>query len=157
MRSFDQLELGIETGIVKFFDSRDNKRYGFIVLDSGEEIFFHYNDGRIPGANICGLDWYMPNIDSETVLDYPKAGDRLFFERSKAKKGPKASPWTSQEYYKETSEKMWCPCGHHLEDHDGYSYCRECDCPNFGEPTENWETHSITYLDNDPCSIQFVE
>ena len=34
----------METGTVKFFDSRDNKRFGFIRKAGGQEVFFHLND-----------------------------------------------------------------------------------------------------------------
>lgn len=37
----------MERGTVKWFDGRDGKRYGFILLPSGEEIFFHFNDGEL--------------------------------------------------------------------------------------------------------------
>mgnify|MGYP001613302669 CR=1 FL=1 len=35
-----------ETGTVKWFDAREGKRFGFIKLESGEELFFHFNDGQ---------------------------------------------------------------------------------------------------------------
>lgn len=146
MQSYEQLEPGIETGIVKFFDGRDNKRFGFIVLESGEEIFFHYNDGMIAAAGESCLVWYTPNRNSRTALDYPKSGERLYFQRAKGSKGPKASPWTSEKYYKEALEDLICPCGHHKTEHSlgGGESCEKCECPRFGEPFENWYTDSLT-------------
>ena len=131
------LEPGVETGIVKFFDSRDNKRFGFIKLESGEEIFFHFNDGRVATSEVDGwIHWLRPDEVYRSYLEYPKIGDRLMFERTQGKKGPKASPWTTEKYYKEASDQLWCPCGHHARDHERDAYCVKCDCQQFGEEGE---------------------
>lgn len=136
-----QMEPGVEKGRVVHFDSRDSKRYGFIHLDSGEEIFFHYNDGRIAAdGGWSGLCWDMPNRSSNTVLDYPNVGDTVYFIRSPGKKGPKASPWTAEEYYLQAVENRWCPCGHHILDHEHYGFCLKCGCPDFGTSPDEWET-----------------
>lgn len=132
------MKLRIETGVVKFFDGRDNKRFGFIVLESGEEIFFHYNDGRAPFVSRNALNWDFPNVNARTALDYPLAGNRLYFERAKGSNGrPKASPWTSQEHYEK--EALICSCDHHISEHHFGSNCGKCDCLYFGEPAQNWE------------------
>lgn len=79
----------MEKGTVKFFDSRDNKRFGFIRLESGEEIFFHANDGRKTEAK--GIE--VKFID-EPISGLPKVGNELVFERTVGGDGrPKASPW----------------------------------------------------------------
>lgn len=47
-------------------------------------------------------------------------------------------------------EQETCPCGHRHDQHymdDGSCEARHCDCPQFGEPTENWETFTSTNLD----------
>ena len=78
----------METGTVKFFDSRDNKRYGFIVVDGGGEIFFHFNDGENITTNKT-----KPSFCAGKVKRDPVKGDRIIFERRPGSKGAKASPW----------------------------------------------------------------
>ncbi len=153
------LEPGVEVGVVVFFDSRDNKRYGFVRDTDGKELFFHYNDGRI-AANYfeAGLGWEMPaNRSSDTILDYPRTGDELFFMRKPGLKGPKASPWTSKESYLQAAETRWCPCGHHIDDHDDGRSCLRCKCPDFGTPTESWETFTEVSFTEGPCGHKGYE
>lgn len=85
----------LESGKVKFFDSRDANRYGFIRLDSGKEIFFHENDYQKLNAddgnkfNFYGID------DTPRQI---KKGDKIYFERSEGSKGrDKACPWCFEE------------------------------------------------------------
>lgn len=80
----------MEIGTVKFFDSRDNKRFGFIAVDGGGEIFFHFNDGE----NIeAGGD--EPRFCGGKLNREPKKGDVIVFECNSGYKGqgPKAAPW----------------------------------------------------------------
>ena len=77
-----------ERGIVKFFDSRAEKRFGFILLPSGEEVFFHFNDGAPVEVGVDG-----PTINTRLRNREPNKGDALLFERSKNRKGAKAAPW----------------------------------------------------------------
>lgn len=95
-----------EFGVVKFFDEREGKKFGFLSVinmwggkPTGEEIFFHYNDRRsIHGNPFSGkaefsLDF---NLDNRS----PRQGDQLVFERALGSKGrDKASPWDYAEYY----------------------------------------------------------
>ncbi len=75
----------IEQGTVKFFDVREPKRFGFLKLESGEEIFFHYHDQVVGGRS---LGWEQT---------FPKPGDVIFFVRSNGQRGTKASPWVTAE------------------------------------------------------------
>jgi hypothetical protein len=94
--------LDLEHGIVKFFDDREGKKFGFLkVLDedsqeTGEEIFFHFNDGQF--VEIVGGDEikFTGRIAKNGVyLVYPQIGDKLAFDRASGKDGrDKASPWT---------------------------------------------------------------
>ncbi|NQV12234.1 cold shock domain-containing protein [Candidatus Uhrbacteria bacterium] len=70
-------------GHVKFFDSRDNKRFGFLLIDGGEgEVFFHLNDYVAPDNSMRG------------AKSMPKQGDRLVFKKTDGSQGrSKASPW----------------------------------------------------------------
>lgn len=85
----------METGTVKFFDNRDNKRFGFLSLDNGEEIFFHYNDGA---AVKRGLGRVVFDERSGLSRD-PRKGDRIAFERDRGRRGVKACPWTFADDY----------------------------------------------------------
>ena len=69
----------VEIGTVKFFDNRDNKRFGFITVEGGGEIFFHFNDGE--------------NAEGSKLEVEPKKGDTVVFRRKTSGKGPKAAPW----------------------------------------------------------------
>lgn len=79
------------TGIVKFFDSRDNKRFGFLRFDGQtNDIFFHFNDGcRI----IPGEDELPVFLENSRVVRDPQKGDRVFFNLRFNNKGSKACPW----------------------------------------------------------------
>lgn len=96
----------LEKGVVTFFDSRDNKRYGFIALRSGEEIFFHFNDGRDLRVEEDRLKWYLPSGKS---LADPKPGDVVVFQVEKGRKGLKAAPWTYERNYFREAKKLRPP------------------------------------------------
>lgn len=69
----------MEFGKVSFFDSRDNKRFGFIQTDSNKSVFFHFNNG----------------LDVEPQM--PKKGDRVICDMVESSKGPKANWWIYEE------------------------------------------------------------
>ncbi len=89
----------METSIVKFFDSRDNKRFGFLKLESGDEIFFHLSDGRMVtlGVGEPCMDYYNGSLSR-----VPRVGDAILFNRDQGRKGPKACPWV----FKDEFERM---------------------------------------------------
>lgn len=86
----------VEHGLVKVFFTEAGKKFGFIrVTDTegrptGEEIFFHYNDGR-PMLN--DHHFQGGNLSALPRLAEPKRGDKLIFERKTTKRGHRASPW----------------------------------------------------------------
>lgn len=86
-----------ETGTVKWFNAQEGKRFGFLTLASGEEIFFHFNDGQFiePGGNQPEFSGNPTRvIDGKTRrLADPKPEDKLVFRRSMGSKGDKAAPW----------------------------------------------------------------
>lgn len=84
----------MEKGFVKFFDNRDNKRFGFLRLETGEEIFFHFNDGAVPQAGVG-----QPELVEGVLKREPRKYDSVVFERSHGRKGDKASPWAFAEDY----------------------------------------------------------
>ncbi|NMB70094.1 cold shock domain-containing protein [candidate division WWE3 bacterium] len=84
------------TGTVKFFDSRPEKRFGFIVPDRlGPEIFFHLNDGQKVKAGRI-----QPEFDANSTPErVPLKGDRVVFNIGTGSKGPKAIPWGYESEY----------------------------------------------------------
>lgn len=95
----------MEKGKVKWFNSSENKLFGFITTESGGEIFFHFNDGRpvIPDNNKRETKFSdEPTIKTAGKtfsLRMPKVGDEVVFERRWAEKGDKASPWGYQSHF----------------------------------------------------------
>lgn len=89
-----------ERGVIKFFDSRKEKRFGFILLPSGDEIFFHFNEGR---AVKVGLE--TPSLMAAPARE-PAKGDILLFERSKNRKGDKAAPWCFASDWKRAEQEI---------------------------------------------------
>lgn len=78
----------LERGTVtKFFNAKD-RMYGFILLLSKEEIFFHLNDMTAVGLGLDIPKFLMAKPDRK-----PAKGDKLLFERSKNQKRFKAMPW----------------------------------------------------------------
>ena len=87
----------IEIATVKWFNSNDNKRFGFLTDKTGQDIFFHLNDGarteRYDASS--GLVWF----EQSNFKYMPKIGDKIAFVRVPNPKGPKALPWTPSEEY----------------------------------------------------------
>jgi len=75
------------TGKINFYDSRDDKRYGFIIAADGKEIFFHLNDGNGMVFTEIGA------MFSGTLPHQPITGDMVCYEIATGRKGPKACPW----------------------------------------------------------------
>lgn len=88
----------IEIGTVEWFDVRETKQFGFLrLVETGEKVFFHYNDGR---PIIAGRK--RPDFSAEATIQHagklarlkkPQEGDELIFVRKMGSKGPKAFPW----------------------------------------------------------------
>lgn len=109
--------LELEHGVVKFFDDRDGKKFGFLeVLDedgqkTGDEIFFHFNDGQF--VDIVGGDeiQFVGRVFENGVhMWHPKIGDKIAFDVSTGKDGrDKACPWTYAEGYDNRVRKLTEP------------------------------------------------
>lgn len=110
--------LELEYGVVKFFDDRDGKKFGFLkVLDedsqeTGEEVFFHFNDGQF--VEIVGGDdiEFVGRVFAENGMHmwHPRVGEKLAFDRVTGKDGrEKASPWTYAEAYDNRVHKLTAP------------------------------------------------
>lgn len=84
-----------EKGTVKFFDERPDKNYGFITLESGEEIFFHL-DGRFTVT--IDPNSITPVFNSRMSKDerrVPKKGERICCTKKSGAetKRVRADPW----------------------------------------------------------------
>jgi uncharacterized protein YyaL (SSP411 family) len=63
-----------------------------------------------------------------------------------------------EEAEEETYESELCPCGHMYDQHYmGGGHCTVCDCPQFGESVENWETYTEVNLGGDPGGFKIYE
>lgn len=109
-------------GIVKFFDSRDGKQYGFLVVDDeladgtpsyrgGEEIFFHFNDGEfiVAGGKEPRFNGQHKRQTSQgtRVLRIPEKDDVIVFStRSGRDNRIKASPWSFLSLYERAAKAI---------------------------------------------------
>ncbi len=100
----------METGYVKFFDTREGKLFGFLVDEMGDELFFHYSNGRAvqistPTYGPMKDEKIVDLVDPKSPLRYPKKGDRLMYIRGRNTKGPKAAAWCYQSDYDDKLDK----------------------------------------------------
>lgn len=99
--------LELEYGIVRHFNNRPGKRSGLLaVIDeagnfTGEDIFFHANDGQwveIVGDDIEFVGRNFP--DGGAPVYTPSVGNKLAFDRAPGSEGREmASPWTYAEVF----------------------------------------------------------
>lgn len=111
--------LELEHGIVKWFDPRSNKQFGFLcVLDengkeTGGELFFHLGDGEWVDIVEDNIEFVGPNFSDggHPISAYaPTAGTILAFLRAPGKDGrEKACPWTLAEGYDNRVRKLTEP------------------------------------------------
>lgn len=108
--------LELEFGIVKFFDERDGKKFGFlIVLDEDgqrteEEIFFHFNDGQFVEIKGGEITFIGPVFTNGLRMWHPQAGEKLAFGRSPGRNDhDKACPWTYANAYGNRVSKLTEP------------------------------------------------
>lgn len=98
----------METGSVRFFDSRPEKRFGFVLLETEEEIFFHFNDGQfvIPGEKEPKFSGSATQVIQGKAcrLRDPRKDDKVVFVRAPGSKGDKASPWGYETHYERALE-----------------------------------------------------
>lgn len=75
-------------GTVIFYDKRVGKQFGFVEIAEGEQIYFHFKDGRELEIVDHKIGFSKGEIKNE-----PKMGDRIVFEITHNCEGPKASQW----------------------------------------------------------------
>lgn len=85
---------------VKWFNSANDKRYGFLMLEDGREVFFHFNDGQFvePGEKepqFTGSPKRVHNGKTYRLKD-PLAEDEVVCVLSEGSRGPKAFPWSTK-------------------------------------------------------------
>ena len=106
----------VEYAVVKRFSTRRGFGYGFLcVLDSqgretGEDVFFHFHDGRFPHENLwaegCPVPYRLVGNTPE-FLSLPTPGDKIVFSRERGRNGdPKASPWSYSSHWDEPAVSL---------------------------------------------------
>jgi hypothetical protein len=85
----------VEEGVILGFN--DFKNCGLIKSKSGEDFFFHYNDGRDLTGKEPVLIW-APFPD-DVFMKKPEIGDQVVFKRGFNKQGLKAFPWSRMDIY----------------------------------------------------------
>lgn len=100
-----------ETGTVKLFNAQEGKRFGFLTLASGEELFFHFNDGQFIEAggsspSFSGKATIMRNGKNFRLRD-PQIDDKLVFQRSRGRDGRhRACPWGFYSHWETAEERL---------------------------------------------------
>lgn len=104
-----------EFGVVKFFDSRPGKMFGFIKPDKprkeGEEVFFHRNGGCAIIEDFAGeLD-----LDLDTWIERePHKGSRVVYRATTHGRGPVAFEWNYEDEWKKAqaiiARRPWPGC-----------------------------------------------
>lgn len=96
----------METGYVKFFDTREGKLFGFVVDEMGNELFFHYSGGRTIRVREDVRDHqFFDFVHPTSPMQFPKKGDRIMFYRGENTKGPKATAWCFKSDYDDAVDK----------------------------------------------------
>lgn len=126
----------LNQGTVKSFSRRN--RWGFLHLENGEELWFHFGAGRYPLIKDGQSDYGKPTtpwIGGKVLpLPFPEKGDLILFERGVGKKGPKAVRWTFQYLLVEAwiryeDDQAKCPyCPHKNGVHRGGVCMEDCTC-----------------------------
>ncbi len=78
----------LEHGKVRFFNS--HKLFGFLRLESGEEIFFHLDGYRSIFADDGGKFAFYGHGE---IAPTPRQGNVIYFEREYGRRGPYARVW----------------------------------------------------------------
>jgi len=92
--------MGVELleGAVRFFNNNRGKRFGFVMTESGEDLFFHFNQGRRPVLTADGV-----YLGGKTPERDPEPGDAVRFELSEGRKGVRAGIWCYASDYEKLS------------------------------------------------------
>jgi hypothetical protein len=114
----------MKTGYVDFFDGREGKLFGFMVVERNR-VFFHYANGlrAVPERGRVSLT--VPTLTDE-ALRLPRRGDEvmcddLFIERPK---GPRVARWWYASEYKQAVEA----CKRSLTIEEAVAYLRTTLC-----------------------------
>lgn len=88
----------LESGHVKWFDTREGKRFGFIQpIAGGKELWFHYSSYRpfVPSEDIMTTDGDEVIFAdmAKRVPAFPRQGEVVYFSRGRNAKGEIAHPW----------------------------------------------------------------
>lgn len=107
-------------GRVKFFDSREEKRFGFVVLEGfvdgspcsyyEGEFFFHFGDSEFiiaGGKEPCFSGKHSKVSQGKSrILRDPQKDDIIVFKLTSGTKGKKCSPWGFIGQYEQAVERI---------------------------------------------------
>lgn len=86
----------LERGKVKFFNSI--KKYGFLSLENGKQLFFHISSGKKISVTRRPLPQFI-NPTSDQPLRVPIIGEEIIFEKHNTGKGPSTVYWAYAKTY----------------------------------------------------------
>jgi cold shock CspA family protein len=120
MDTLNHLQPGLEVhvGLVRWFDNRQGKQFGFIAqswrADKKDDTFFHLNDGL---SLVKGKEFPILT-PIPRGMRAPEIGDSVAFRISQGSKDPKASPWAYLHDYEELTraiipQRMYRLVGHY--------------------------------------------
>lgn len=97
------------------------------------------------------LNW--PQQTPEEIQAETNAAWVAYYASKEAEEDKRYHDYEEQRYREEEEmmNNQICPCGHKSGQHEGSygeGHCTvgHCDCPQFGEPPENYETYTKGYL-----------
>ena len=131
------------------------KSYGFIEVAWGQNIFFHFADGRDCMIKNEEVVFYkQTNYQNKFVwLRKPVKGDNVQFIYAKGSLDrPKAKPWTfdglvTQAYIDEFEDNKLCSCGHKMSEHSG-GECMLCHCGDEAYEHDQDEPHQVWFTES---------
>lgn len=93
----------MQRGVVKFFHS-DGRNWGFLAcMATGEEVFFHRDDGHAFRTDRTQVRF---SEDSTTRRPASAGGEWILFERTERAEGPRAAQWGFYDDYREEYAKL---------------------------------------------------
>ena len=86
------IEDSMELGVVKSFKNTPSNQYGFILLENGDEVFFHPSfGGTFIDDGVSEDPVFRPGLPSNYPM--PQAGDEVLVAYKQGPKGLRASQW----------------------------------------------------------------
>lgn len=111
----------VEFGVVKFFDNRRDKRFGFLILRGGEELFFHFHAGTEAIVETGVVTFASKVTRPYLKIRDPEPGNRLVFSREIGPGGRvRVGQWAYESNWAAAQNKVnqpWDAAGRKLTQH----------------------------------------